>query len=115
MAEHVDLEKRVAERTRDLEEANGLLEQRARELERLALTDPLTGLINRRAMDELANWPSREAFDLGMMTLRLGERPRCVIATTPKPTPLVKELYAPRADVVLVLEHPSVARHVRSP
>jgi diguanylate cyclase (GGDEF)-like protein len=51
-----DLEKRVAERTRALEEANHLLEQRARELERLALTDPLTGLFNRRAMDELARF-----------------------------------------------------------
>ena len=51
-----ELERRVAERTRELEEANQLLEQRARELERLALTDPLTGLFNRRAMDELARF-----------------------------------------------------------
>jgi diguanylate cyclase (GGDEF)-like protein len=51
-----ELERRVTERTRELEEANLLLEQRARELERLALTDPLTGLLNRRAMDELARF-----------------------------------------------------------
>jgi diguanylate cyclase (GGDEF)-like protein len=51
-----ELERRVQERTRELEEANQLLEQRARELERLALTDPLTGLFNRRAMDELARF-----------------------------------------------------------
>jgi PleD family two-component response regulator len=51
-----ELERRVAQRTQDLEEANQLLEQRARELERLALTDPLTGLLNRRAMDELAHF-----------------------------------------------------------
>jgi diguanylate cyclase (GGDEF)-like protein len=51
-----DLEARVAERTRELEEANHLLQQRTRELERLALTDPLTGLFNRRAMDELARF-----------------------------------------------------------
>ena len=51
-----ELERRVAERTSALEEANLLLEQRARELERLALTDPLTGLFNRRAMDELARF-----------------------------------------------------------
>ncbi len=51
-----DLERRVAERTRELEESNRLLEQRSRELERLALTDPLTGLFNRRALEELARF-----------------------------------------------------------
>src|SRR5262249_22982489 len=51
-----ELEKRVLERTAELEEANQLLQQRARELERLALTDPLTALFNRRAMDELARF-----------------------------------------------------------
>ncbi len=49
-----DLERRVAERTRELEDSNRLLQQRTRELERLALTDPLTGLLNRRAMEESA-------------------------------------------------------------
>jgi diguanylate cyclase (GGDEF)-like protein len=49
-----ELEQRVAERTRELEEANHLLQQRTRELEMLALTDPLTGLLNRRAIDEAA-------------------------------------------------------------
>lgn len=51
-----ELEQRVRERTRALQEANHLLEQRALELERLALTDPLTGLLNRRAMEELARF-----------------------------------------------------------
>lgn len=51
-----ELEQRVLDRTRALQEANQLLEQRARELERLALTDPLTGLLNRRAMEELARF-----------------------------------------------------------
>jgi diguanylate cyclase (GGDEF)-like protein len=51
-----ELEDRVAERTRELAGANLLLEQRARELERLALTDSLTGLFNRRAVDELARF-----------------------------------------------------------
>jgi diguanylate cyclase (GGDEF)-like protein len=51
-----ELERRVAERTKELEEANHVLDQRARELERLAVTDPLTGLLNRRAMDELARF-----------------------------------------------------------
>jgi diguanylate cyclase (GGDEF)-like protein len=51
-----DLERRVAERTRELEDANQLLQQRTRELERLALMDPLTGLFNRRAVDELVRF-----------------------------------------------------------
>lgn len=51
-----DLENRVTERTRELQEANHLLQQRTRELERLALTDPLTGLFNRRATEELARF-----------------------------------------------------------
>jgi diguanylate cyclase (GGDEF)-like protein len=49
-----ELERRVADRTRDLEEANTLLQQRTRELERLILIDPLTGLFNRRAVEGLA-------------------------------------------------------------
>ncbi len=48
-----ELERRVGERTSELRDANALLEQRNRELERLALTDGLTGLLNRRAMDDL--------------------------------------------------------------
>jgi diguanylate cyclase (GGDEF)-like protein len=51
---NLDLEKRVAERTRELREANHLLQQRTRELEMLALTDPLTSLLNRRAIDDVA-------------------------------------------------------------
>jgi diguanylate cyclase (GGDEF)-like protein len=46
----------LQERTIDLERANHLLQQRTLELERLALTDPLTALFNRRAMDELARF-----------------------------------------------------------
>jgi diguanylate cyclase (GGDEF)-like protein len=47
------LEKRVQERTRELEEANRQLQQKNSMLEKLALTDALTGLPNRRAMDRL--------------------------------------------------------------
>ena len=50
----LELEQRVLERTRALEEANHLLQQRSRELETLALTDPLTGLLHRRAIDDVA-------------------------------------------------------------
>ena len=42
--------------------------------------------------DELASWRYPEAFDQLMFALRLGEQPRCVITTTPKPTPLIRQL-----------------------
>lgn len=49
-----ELEARVTARTRELQEANQKLEQRNLEMERLAMTDPLTGLLNRRAIDQVA-------------------------------------------------------------
>jgi diguanylate cyclase len=51
---NAELEERVTARTVELQEANHLLQQRTRELEMLALTDPLTGLLNRRAIDDVA-------------------------------------------------------------
>lgn len=51
---NTELEERVQQRTKELEEANHLLQQRSQMLEKLALTDPLTLLPNRRAMDRLA-------------------------------------------------------------
>jgi diguanylate cyclase len=51
---NLELERRVQQRTRELEEANHELEQKNKMLEKLALTDPLTDLSNRRAMDRLA-------------------------------------------------------------
>ena len=43
--------------------------------------------------DELCTWRfGREAYDMLMFGLRLGENPQCAIATTPKRTPLLKEI-----------------------
>lgn len=43
--------------------------------------------------DELAAWKYlRETWDMAMFGLRLGDRPRTCITTTPKPLPLVKEI-----------------------
>lgn len=44
--------------------------------------------------DELAKWRYAEAWDQLLFGLRLGTNPRAVITTTPKPTPLIKELAA---------------------
>ena len=50
----MELENRVADRTKSLEEALHELEHKNKMLEKLALTDPLTSLPTRRAMDRLA-------------------------------------------------------------
>ena len=50
----VELEQRVADRTRELEATNRQLQQRNTMLQKMALTDALTSLPNRRAMDRLA-------------------------------------------------------------
>ncbi len=51
---NLELDKKVQDRTLELEETNRELEQKNKMLEKLALTDPLTQLPNRRSMDRLA-------------------------------------------------------------
>ncbi len=51
---HADLEKRVADRTREVEDALNQLQIRNQILERMALTDALTRLPNRRAIELVA-------------------------------------------------------------
>lgn len=42
--------------------------------------------------DELASWRYMETWDQLMFGLRLGNDPRCVVATTPRPIPKILEL-----------------------
>lgn len=51
---NLELERRVADRTRELEQALHQLQMKNQILEKMALTDPLTGLPNRRAIELLA-------------------------------------------------------------
>ena len=64
--------------------------------------DRLRGVQFHRAWcDELASWRYRESFDNLMMALRLGQKPKCIITTTPRPTKLIKEL-AQRSDTEVI-------------
>ena len=50
--------------------------------------------------DELCAWRYPEAWDQAMMGLRLGPNPQAIVTTTPRPTPLIKELLASPGWVV---------------
>lgn len=51
--------------------------------------------------DELAKWANmRETWDMLQFGLRLGENPRQVVTTTPRPVPLLKEILANKANLV---------------
>lgn len=55
---------------------------------------------HRAYCDELAAWAREETWDQMMFGLRLGVDPKVIIATTPKPTPLVRRLAADPKSVV---------------
>src|SRR5262249_1061607 len=44
--------------------------------------------------DELGSWSRPETWDMLQFGLRLGRHPRCLVATTPRPTRLIRELLA---------------------
>jgi len=51
--------------------------------------------------DELAKWQkARETWDMLQFALRLGDRPRALVTTTPRPIPLLKEIKADPRTVV---------------
>lgn len=54
------------------------------------------------ACDELAAWRYPESWDMLMFGMRMGNDPRTVVATTPKPVKLLKELLAREGKDVIV-------------
>lgn len=57
---------------------------------------------HRAWLDECAAWKSPAAFDQVLFGLRLGQAPKIVATTTPKPVALIKNLLARRAQDVFV-------------
>lgn len=55
-------------------------------------------------LDEVAAWPgdAEETFDMFFFGLRLGEHPRFVWTSTPKPTQFIRKLTAPKAGRIIV-------------
>ena len=51
--------------------------------------------------DEIAAWQYPEAFDMLLLGLRLGRDPRVAVATTPRPTPIIKRMLADPTCVVV--------------
>jgi phage terminase large subunit-like protein len=65
--------------------------------------DRLRGPQHHRAWcDELAAWPYPQAFDQLLFGLRLGNDPRVIITTTPRPVPLIRSLMAREHNDVMV-------------
>ena len=102
-----ELERRVAERTRELAEANTQLEQRNRELERLALRDGLTGLLNRRAIEVVAATRVRR---VSLLAALAGARLSCGEGAAPLPRgPLERSRHDRRTRIEARGRLPAVA------
>src|SRR6202008_1360843 len=54
------------------------------------------------AVDELGSWRRPEAWDNLMFGLRRGARPLCAVATTPRPTKLIRDLVSREGSGVTV-------------
>jgi predicted phage terminase large subunit-like protein len=52
--------------------------------------------------DELASWSRPETWDMLQLGLRLGRNPRCLVATTPRPIKLIRDLLAREGHDVVV-------------
>ena len=52
--------------------------------------------------DELGAWSRPETWDMLQFGLRLGRNPRCLVATTPRPTKLIRELLGREGRDVVV-------------
>jgi phage terminase large subunit-like protein len=52
--------------------------------------------------DELGSWARPETWDMLQFGLRLGRNPRCLVATTPRPTKLIRDLLAREGRDVVV-------------
>jgi phage terminase large subunit-like protein len=55
------------------------------------------------ACDELGSWSRPETWDMLMFGLRLGSNPRCAVATTPRPTKLLRSLLDREGRDVVVI------------
>lgn len=65
--------------------------------------DRLRGPQNALAIcDELAAWTRPEALDMLLLGMRIGKNPRVAIATTPRPTKVIRELLAREGKDVIV-------------
>jgi phage terminase large subunit-like protein len=52
--------------------------------------------------DELCSWRNPSTWDMLQFVLRLGKHPRVVVATTPRPTKLVRQLLAREGRDIIV-------------